>query len=117
MAQSAATVLIGLVQTPWMLPIGAALAGFGAGFVQPGLQSLLLDRAGGELLGSASATFALGVDIGLFGGAFVMGLILQEAGFRTMYLAAGMTGLTAAAVLAVASWREARAAVPKPPSP
>jgi len=28
-----------------------------------------------------------------------------------MYLAAGMTGLTAAAVLAVASWREARAAV------
>lgn len=109
---SAATALIGLVQTPWMLPIGAALAGFGAGFVQPGLQALLLDRAGGERLGSASATFALGVDIGLFGGAFVMGLILQEAGFRTMYLAAGTAGLTAAAVLAAASWREARAVVP-----
>ena len=108
---SAATVLIGLVQTTWMLPIGAAMVGLGAGFVQPGLQALLLDRAGGERLGSASATFALGVDLGLFGGAFVMGLILQEAGFRTMYLAAGMTGLTAAAILAAASWREARAAI------
>ena len=107
---SAATMLIGLVQTPWILPIGAAMVGLGSGFVQPGLHALLLDKAGGERLGSASATFALGVDFGLFGGGFIMGLILELAGFRVMYLTAGMAGLTAAAVLATASWREARAA-------
>ena len=107
---SAATMLIGLVQAPWILPIGAAMVGLGSGFVQPGLQALLLDKAGGERLGSASATFALAVDFGLFGGGFIMGLILELAGFRVMYLTAGMAGLTAAAVLAAASWREARAA-------
>ena len=107
---SAATMLIGLVQAPWILPIGAAMVGLGSGFVQPGLHALLLDKAGGERLGSASATFALGVDFGLFGGGFIMGLILELAGFRVMYLTAGMAGLTAAAVLATASWREARAA-------
>ncbi len=107
---SAATALIGLVQTTWMLPIGAAMAGLGAGFVQPGLQALLLDRAAGERLGSASATFALGVDIGLFGGGFVMGVILQVAGFQVMYLAAATSGVMAAAVLTTISLREARAA-------
>ena len=105
---SGATILIGLVQEPWVLPIGAALVGLGAGFVQPGLQALLLDKVEGERLGSASATFALGLDIGRFGGGFVMGLILELSGFRVMYLAAGMAGLTAAMILSVATIRDAK---------
>ena len=110
LVMSAATMSLGLVQQVWMLPVAAALVGLGSGVVQPGLQALLLDKVQGERLGSASATFALGVDVGLFAGGFILGLVLQLTDFRVMYLAAGMAGLSAAAILITATLREAGAA-------
>ena len=102
------TVLLGNIQEAWMVFTTGALVGLGAGVAQPGLQALLVDRAQGSNLGSASATFYIGLDAGLFAGGALMGVVLSLFDFNVMFTVAGSSSGLAAVLLAVVSTREAR---------
>ena len=99
----AGTVLLGAFQEPWMVFVTAGLIGLGSGVAQPGLQALLVDRAEGQNLGSASSTFAMGLDFGLFVGGALMGLILSQTNFTVMFAVSGSSSGVAAVVLAFAA--------------
>lgn len=103
------TLLLALVQEPWMVFVSAPILGVGVGIAQPGFQALLLDRVRGVNVGPATATFAMGLDIGVLAGGGLMGLVLQLTGFSTMFIVAGMAPALAIAVLAVTTWRSAKA--------
>ena len=102
---AAGSILIGLVSEAWVVFLGGAIVGAGHGVSQPGLQALTVDRASKERLGSAIATFNVGTDIGLGGGGFVMGLVLQFTSFTTFFIVAGLFSGLAMAVLAIATLR------------
>ncbi len=94
------TLLIGIIQEPVMVLIGGAINGAGYGLSQPGLQAEVADRAKGERVGSAMATFSLGHDAGLAGGAALMGLVLELTNFTTFFVVSGsLVGLAAALLL------------------
>ena len=91
----AGSVMLGLVQEGWMILAAGGVIGIGHGFVQPSLQALTVDRVSRQRIGIATATYSLGTDIGLGGGGFVMGVVLQATDFRTFFFAGAlMTALS-----------------------
>ena len=71
---------------------GGVLAGLGFGFVQPGLQSLTVDRVPQRERSAGIATLQMAWDFGGFGGAFIIGPIGAAIGAANTF---GITGITA----------------------
>ena len=97
--------VIGLVLLPWahsaqFFLCTAALYGIGYGSSMPTSMALLIDCVRPEQRGLASSTYWLGLDVGVAGGAMLMGLVSQHFGFGPMWIvAAGCTLLALAGLL------------------
>ena len=92
--------------------LGAAfLTGAGLGLLQPGIQSLTVDRVTPRERSSALATLQSAWDIGGFGGAFVVGPIAGALGAAATFGMVGVATVTAAAGFVVGNTRS-RAVLP-----
>ena len=85
----------------WPLLIVSALAGAGAGMLNPAQQAVLADvignhRSGGKVL----ANFQMAQDFGAITGPILIGFIAESYGFEIGFLLCGVIGLLAAVVWA-----------------
>lgn len=92
---------MGFAASFWPLLIVSALAGAGAGMLNPAQQATLADvignnRSGGKIL----ANFQMAQDFGAITGPIIVGAIAEAAGFRYGFLLCGVIGLIAAAIWA-----------------
>jgi MFS family permease len=97
--------------------IAAGLYGVGAGAFQPAMMAHLVDHVEPTERGRALSTFTLGNDLGLSSGALVLGVLVDLAGYRTAFIAAGAMAASGAALFFVSTqrahaWRAGNAAVP-----
>jgi MFS family permease len=67
------------------LIMAAILFGIGAGAVQPSLQAWTIQRADTSRRGAATGTFFSAFDLGIGGGAMILGAVAKETGFALMY--------------------------------
>jgi MFS family permease len=82
---AAAMLVIGSSQTLWMLLIGAVLAAVGFGSSQPALQAMSMQSETALRRGIASNTLYMGIDMGLFLGPYIGGLIYSQSDYATMF--------------------------------
>ena len=68
-----------------MFLLVAILYGLGFGTVQPILNALVISLSPPERRGSANATFAVAMDLGIGVGAVALGFLTQKMGFELMY--------------------------------
>ncbi len=102
-----ATLLLALIQTEAMVYLTAVLVGIGSGIVQPGLQAYMVDRAKGVRLGAAAGTFAIGMDVGIFGGGALMGRVQNATGsYTALWTTAGICSGIAMLIMMYAASRE-----------
>lgn len=92
---------MGFADSFWPLLIVSALAGAGAGMLNPAQQAVLADvignnRSGGKVL----ANFQMAQDLGTITGPIVVGMIAETMGFRAGFLICGVISLTAAGIWA-----------------
>ena len=73
----------------------AVLFGFGFGAVFPSLSALAVDLCAVHQRGTAMATLTAAFDMGVAVGSVVFGLIIDAAGYRTGFIAAGLMGMIA----------------------
>jgi len=102
-----ATSLAVLAFTRGVTPLlaAAALNGMGFGSAHPSLMALVVEMAGDRGKGAAMATFTTFFDLGIGLGSILLGIVLQEAGFKVMFLAASFMALAALGVFWKAFWR------------
>ena len=93
--------VLGHANTLWVFLIAAALKALGQGSGQPSLHSESLLTAGKDRRGIASSTYYLGPDIMQGIGPVVGGIIIDHAGYQTMYYLCGILLLAGMAVYAV----------------
>lgn len=90
------TSLLGFGQELWLLIVISALAGAGAGLLNPSQQAVLADvidsRPGGKVL----ANFQMAQDFGAIIGPIVVGMIAQYIGFHVGFMLCGVISLLAA---------------------
>ncbi|QGU04296.1 MFS transporter [Corynebacterium comes] len=92
---------MGFADSFWPLLIVSALAGAGAGMVNPAQQAVLADvignhRSGGKVL----ANFQMAQDFGAITGPILIGVVAETYGFTIGFLICGFIGLAAAVVWA-----------------
>lgn len=92
---------MGFADSFWPLLIVSALAGAGAGMVNPAQQAVLADvignhRSGGKVL----ANFQMAQDFGAITGPILIGAVAETYGFTVGFLICGFIGLAAAVVWA-----------------
>lgn len=92
------TAMLGFAEQFWPLILLSALAGAGAGLLNPSQQAVLADvidaRPGGKVL----ANFQMAQDFGAITGPILVGVIAEQFGFSYGFLLCGIIGLAAAAV-------------------
>jgi MFS family permease len=103
------TALLALVHEPWVIFFTGVMMGAGSGMAQPGLQAVTIDRAKGKNLGGASATFAIGMDLGLITDITALGAILDATNFEVFFLSAAIITLAVLAALAIETVRDPEA--------
>ncbi|QGU07029.1 Tetracycline resistance protein, class C [Corynebacterium occultum] len=91
------TGMMGFADAFWPLLLISAVAGAGAGLLNPAQQASLADvigskRAGGKVL----ANFQMAQDLGAITGPIIVGVIAEALGFRWGFLLCGVIGLLAA---------------------
>lgn len=74
----------------WIFLAAALLYGLGFGSVHPTLMALLVDSVGERGRGAAMGTFTAAFDLGIGAGSILLGIVLQFAGFKIMYLLGGL---------------------------
>jgi len=67
------------------LIVAAIFFGIGAGAVQPSLQAWTIQRVEPSRRGAATGTFFSAFDLGIGGGAMILGAIAKQTGFALMY--------------------------------
>lgn len=72
-----------------MLAVAGVLYGVGFGSVHPALLAWVADKAGVQKRGAAMATFTAAFDLGIGSSAVILGVVLEVAGFATMWGIAG----------------------------
>lgn len=82
--------VIGFSVALWMALIGAVLAAIGFGASQPSLQAMCMQSETMLKSGVASNTMYMGVDLGLFLGPYLGGLVYARTNYSTMF----KTGVT-----------------------
>jgi MFS family permease len=100
LCSAAAMALLALWPSNVMLLVVAGLYGLGIAAVQPTLMAMATDRAGPAERGAAMGTYTTAFDLGIGGGAMLCGVLIDAAGFRTMYLVSGGLSLLGVIVLA-----------------
>jgi len=79
---------VGLLSLPiWtsvIAPIGV-IVGLAHGVVYPAMNALMIERAGADQRGTASALFSGAVDLGYFVGPTLFGVIARVTGYRPMF--------------------------------
>ncbi|ALC85279.1 hypothetical protein AM499_05205 [Bacillus sp. FJAT-22090] len=70
--------------------LSAFLISLGLGSIQPSLQALVIDAVPSERRGAAIATYLMSVDLGIAGGAFVLGTIANYIGYSGMFLSSSL---------------------------
>lgn len=98
---------------PWRLVLPAFVCGTGHALTFHTATSLFLERFPAGARGAGSALSLMALDIGMIGGAPLMGLIAAQFGYNAMFTTIGVSCFAAAAIYMVASipvWRERREA-------
>lgn len=104
-----ATLLLAFIQKEPVVYVTAVLVGIGSGIVQPGLQAYMVDRAKGVRLGAAAGTFAIGMDVGIFGGGALMGRVQHATGsYTALWTTAGIGSGIAMLIMIYVASRELR---------
>lgn len=80
-----AVVVLSYSTTELGLIVAAILFGIGAGSVQPSLQAWTIQRVDPSRRGAATGTFFSAFDLGIGGGAMILGAIAKQTGFAMMY--------------------------------
>ncbi len=99
------TGMVGFMHGDVTLLVVSAIAGFGAGMLNPVQQAVLADVIGSERQGGkVLANYQMAQDLGAISGPLVVGLIVDLAGYRAGFFACGV--ITAVAFLAWLRGRE-----------
>ena len=77
--------IIGFSGTLWMALIGAVLAAIGYGSSQPALQTMCIQADTALRRGVATNTMYMGIDMGLFLGPYLGGLVYMQTDYATMF--------------------------------
>lgn len=77
--------VIGFSGSLWMALIGAVLGAVGYGSAQPSLQAMCMQTETPLKRGVASNTMYMGIDLGLFSGPFLGGLVYARTNYATMF--------------------------------
>ncbi len=90
--------------------------GVGAGTFQPAMMAHLVDHTEPSERGRALSTFTLGNDLGLSVGALMLGVLVDQAGYRPAFVVAAAIAASGAVLFFIStqrahSWRTAEAAV------
>jgi MFS family permease len=93
--------LLALVQRPAAAFAGVIVFGLGFALVFPALMAFTVDRVAEHERGEALGSFTAFLDVGMGGGAYLIGAIADAAGFRAAYAAPACACLAGAALLAV----------------
>ena len=94
---------------PWRLALPALVCGTGHAMVFHTSTSLFLEPFPNASRGAGSALSLMALDVGMIGGAPLMGMIAQRFGYNAMFPAIAAACFAAAGVYAVASipvWRQ-----------
>lgn len=83
-------ILVGLIFDPLFALIVPFMFGLGVGGAMPGLIAWTLDRTKPSERGLAGSTFYFLYEIGLFIGAYLLGLMLEEGSYNSYLLVAGV---------------------------
>lgn len=91
------TATLGFTHDLWPLLIVSALAGAGAGMLNPSQQAVVADVIGSERSGgSVLANYQMAMDFGAITGPILIGYVAQVYGFEVGFLICGFIGLLAA---------------------
>ncbi len=112
MVMSAGMVLLGHASTAVAIGVAGATAGFGHGFSFPIMNSLVVARSEVEDRGSALSGFLSFFPLASLVGAPLLGLVISQFGYTTMYT--GVGGLLLATVVGYRLWETRRTATPLP---
>lgn len=87
---------IGLTSGAIALLVTSAVAGFGAGMINPSQQAVLADVIGGNRQGGkVLANFQMAQDLGAISGPLIVGSIVDAVGFQVGFLVCGVISLIA----------------------
>ena len=93
--------IIGFSSALWMMIIGAIIAAIGFGSSQPTLQAMCMQAETPIKRGVASNTIYIGLDLGLFLGPVIGGLVRVQTDFAVMYRTASIPIVLAVIALAI----------------
>lgn len=79
-------ILLGCVQSGFMLLLSAAFLGFGVGVIQSSGLAIAVKNSPADRLSYVNSTFYIFIDIGTGIGPFLLGFITPVMGYRGMYL-------------------------------
>lgn len=86
----AGMLMLSAASSPEMFLGAAACYGLGTGALFPALQAWMVNLAAPERRGIASATFYNALDIGVGGGAIVLGLVAVKSGYSAIYFSSAV---------------------------
>ncbi len=69
----------------WLLSVAAVFFGLGVGAIQPALQAWVINRAAPNRRGAANSTFFSAFDLGISGGAMMLGGVAKAFNYAIMY--------------------------------
>lgn len=90
---SGMTAVCGLVTSFWQLMVARILVGVGEAGSSPPSHSMIADLYEPKTRATALAIFSLGVNLGIFAGFLVGGVVTQYYGWRAAFLVVGLPGL------------------------
>ena len=93
--------LLALVQRPVSAFVGVAVFGVGFALVFPALMAFTVGRVPEHERGEALGSFTAFLDVGMGGGAYLIGAVADAAGFRAAYALPALSCLAGATLLAI----------------
>ncbi len=82
-------VLLGFTTSAILLLVAAGFIGLGYGTLVPGFQTMAIQRTDRHRSSHAISTFYIFYDIGIASGSYILGLIVSNSGYDTMYFTSG----------------------------
>lgn len=82
-------VLLGFTTSAILLLVAAGFIGLGYGTLVPGFQTMAIQRTDRHRSSHAISTFYIFYDIGIAAGSYILGLIVSNSGYDTMYFTSG----------------------------
>lgn len=107
--------IMGLLPGNTGLIAGGALSGLGHGISYPVVLAIATTRAGEGDRGAATAIFTAVFDLALFGASPLIGFVIEQAGYRTMFLGVAAT-VFLGMILFYLSERRGPSTPPPPPT-